>query len=143
MEEARPDIAHVVVDPALAAGCGRLGRDLGEDPGVFGAAFGGIQQIELAQPRVAVMAGGNASHLGGGARHRRGVKEGAGPIGIGPVERPLVGAVRVHRHEQTGVGMGRVGVFPALIENGAVSQHARAPVMFLVEAELADLAVTG
>jgi hypothetical protein len=50
----------------------------------------------------------------------------------------LARAVRVHLEQQPREIVGRVAVFPAGVEHAAVVEHRGAPVVVLVEAELAD-----
>ena len=81
---------------------------------------------------------GDSHDLGVVARHGTRIEEGRGPVGVAAVELALVGSVGIHAHEEARVGVGGVGVLPALVEDLAVVHDARRPVVLLIEAELAD-----
>ena len=67
---------------------------------------------------------------------RAGKEEGVREVDAASPVFTLVGPVRVHVKEHAGVRMGRIRVFPALIEHPAVGQDAGRPVVVLVKAQL-------
>ena len=77
------------------------------------------------------------------AGDRPGVERRVRPVGIAAVIGRLVRAVGIHREQQPREVVRRVGVFPAGIQDAAVVEHRRAPVVVLVEGELADVLAVG
>ena len=66
----------------------------------------------------------------------RGRKERIRIPGIASVYRPLLGTVRIHRHELPQKDMADAGVVPAVVEHLPARQNHRMEVMILIEAEL-------
>jgi hypothetical protein len=128
-------VADDGIDGLAAAG------EFVEDTEVIASALGGIKEEESAGAGDIVVAAGDADDLGDGAGDRFGVEEGAGEPGTATAEFALVGAVGVHVEEEPGIGVGLVGVLPALVEDAAIGEEGGAPIAVLFERELPGLAV--
>jgi len=106
----------------------------------FSPSVGRVEQHQLAHPRHTVVAGDHGDDLrrivGNGPR----VENRIGPHGIAGIVLHLPRAVRVHLEQQPREVMRQVGVFPAAVQQAAVVQHGGAPVVVLIETQLADAA---
>ncbi len=135
----------LLVRPSRMSGLDRLSvpRNPLHGAGGLEAPPGRVEQHQLAHPRVVVMAADHGDDLGRMPRNRPGVEERIGPVRVAAQVLHLLGAVRIHVEQQPRVGVRRVGVLPAAVQHAAVVQHRRAPVVFLVEAQLADVLAVG
>ena len=138
MKKLGPGIIHQLVLGHPGHGLAETGDTLDHALGLL-APLGGVEQHQLAHPGHAVVAADDAHHLGRPARNRLGVEQAVGPHSTAAVKRHLGRAVRVHGHQPAGIGVDQIGVFPALVEDPAIVHHRRAPVVFLVETQLAHV----
>ncbi len=142
MQELGPGGIHQIVGDdgldLLAPARNPLHRPLGLAP-----APGHIKQHQFAHPRHPVMAPHDAYELGRVPRDRLGIEHRVRPVRIAAVELHLLRPVGVHVEQQPVVRVRCVGVLPAQVQHPAVFQHRGAPVVLLVEAELADVAPIG
>ena len=142
MQEFRPGASDQVVlnnrRHVLAVTGDPLDRTIGFKPG-----FGRIEDGELTHSRNEVMAGNDGDDFAGIARDRTRVEHGIGPVGIAPVVFHLAGTVRVHVEEEAREEMGRIAVLPARIQYSTIMKKRGAPVVVLVETELADVLAVG
>jgi hypothetical protein len=103
----------------------------------------GSNSTKLAHPRHAVMPGDHRRHLRRMAGDRPGVEGRIGPQRVAGVVLHLPRAVRVHVEQQPREIVRRIRVLPAGVQHAAVVQHRRAPVVVLVETQLARVAAVG
>ena len=103
-------------------------------PLLFETPQGRIEDDQFAHPLHAMVAGDDGHDLRRVAGDRPGVERRVRPIGIAAVVGRLVRAVGIHREQQPREVVRRVGVFPAGIQDAAVVEHRRAPVVVLIEA---------
>ncbi len=140
VEEARPAVVdELVLDhrlDLLAPAGDALDHAVGLE-----AALGRVEEHQLAHARHAVVAGDDGRHHRRVAGDRPGVEQRVRPVGVGAVVLGLPGAVRVHVEQDAGEVVRRVRVLPAGVEDAAVVEHGRAPVVVLVEAQLAQAVV--
>ena len=120
-----------------------VARDALHRPFGLETPLGRVEQDQFAHAGRAVVPGDHANQLGGVAGDGLGIEGGIRPIGIALVVGHLAGTVRVHLEQESREVMGRVGVFPAGVEHAAVVEHRGAPVLVLVETQLADARPVG
>ena len=139
VEEARPDVVDEPVHDLGLHGLAVTWDPLHYAVGLE-APLRRVEEHELAHARHPVVAGDDADDLGGVIGDRPRVENRVRPVGVAAVVLHLPRAVGVHREQQPREVVRRVGVLPARVEDAAVVHDGRAPVVVLVEAELADLA---
>ena len=100
---------------------------------------GRIEDDQFAHARHAVVAGDHADHLRRMVGDRPGVEGRIRPKGVRAAILGLPCPVRVHVEQKPREVMGRIAVFPAGVEDAAVVEHRRIPVVILVEAKLPQL----
>ena len=88
-------------------------------------ALGHIQHNEFPHAVFPVIAGQDCRDLGRAPRHLLRKEETVGIVRIAAVDGSLPGAVRIHRHQRTHVGMQQSGVIPAAVDHLTASQHRR------------------
>ncbi len=98
-----------------------------------------IEQYEFAHAGYAVMTADDARELSGVPGNGARVEKRVRPIRIAAVIFHLPGAVGVHVEQYAVVTVGRIGIFPAQIQYPAIGKYRGAPVMLLVETQLADM----
>ena len=104
----------------------------------FAPAAGRIEDDQRAHPRRLVMPADDRGHLGRMVRNRPGKEHGSRPVRVAAVVLHLLRAVRVHVEQDPRKGVRQVRVLPTQIQHPAVVQHGRAPVMILLDRQLAD-----
>ena len=102
-----------------------------------------IEDHQLAHPRHAVVARDDCHDLGRMSGHGPSIENGIRPHRVAAVARPLARAIGVHLKQQAGEIVGRIGVFPARIEDASAREHCGTPVVVLVETNLASAASVG